>query len=277
MNLPDFDRLPDAVALDLDGTLFNSNEEISPRNRAALERCLEAGIPVILATSRPARLFHRVFPEELAERCSYTVMNGAVAAGNPPLSGYYKEPLPEDILHNAIDVSLKAYPDIGITLEIDGFEFGSNREADPETLWRRNSATPEMVLSVEEAIQKHPSKLALGGIGNEILPLMDILKSEMGDSISIVPALMWHPILNITCPGVNKASAISKLISPTGRTLENVVAFGDDLPDMDMLVECGIPVAMDNSLPEIKEACKYCTASNEDDGVAMVLERFLSL
>ena len=276
MNLPEFDRLPDAVALDLDGTLFNGNEEISARNRAALERCIEAGIPVILATSRPARLFHRVFPEDLASSCSYSVMNGAVAAGNPPLNGYYKEPLPENVLRKAIDVTLFHYPEAHIILEIDGFEFGANRTVDADTLWKRNSATPEMLLSVEEAIKKQPSKLAFSGIGEEILPLMNILNADMGDSVSIVPALTWRPILNITCPGVNKASAIHKLISPAGKSLNNVVAFGDDLPDMDMLVECGIPVAMGNALPELKEACKYCTASNEEDGVAIVLEKIFS-
>jgi len=52
-----------------------------------------------------------------------------------------------------------------------------------------------------------------------------------------------------------------------------VVAFGDDLPDIDMLLECGIPVAMGNALPELKESCRYETASNVEDGVAIVLER----
>ena len=133
-----------------------------------------------------------------------------------------------------------------------------------------------MLLSIEEAIAKQPSKIVIGGIGNDILPLMDILKADMYDSVSIVPALTWQPILNITRSGVNKASAIRKLISPAGRSLENVVAFGDDLPDMDMMLECGIPVAMGNALPELKVACQYCTVSNEEDGVAIVLERIFS-
>ena len=52
-----------------------------------------------------------------------------------------------------------------------------------------------------------------------------------------------------------------------------MVAFGDDLPDKDMLLQCGKPVAMGNTLPELKEACRYSTASNEEDGVAIVIER----
>ena len=276
MNLPEFERLPDAIALDLDGTLFNDNEEISPRNRAALERCIEAGIPVILATSRPARSFHRSFPVDLSNRCSQILTSGSVVIGKQPLWGTVKESIPEETLRKAVEISMKAYPDAWLIVEIEGYEFGANWTEYPETLWKRNSATPEMLLSIEEAIVKQPSKIVIGGIGNGILTLMDTLRADIGDSVSIVPALTWQPILNITRSGVNKATAIHKLISPAGRFLENVVAFGDDLPDMDMLVECGIPVAMGNALPELKEACQYCTASNEEDGVAIVLEKIFS-
>ncbi|UCD09541.1 MAG: HAD hydrolase family protein, partial [Dehalococcoidales bacterium] len=205
MNLPDFDRLPDAVALDLDGTLFNGNEEISPRNRAALERCIEAGIPVILATSRPARSFQRSFPHDLSERCSQILTNGSVVIGKTPLSGSIKEAIPEAALRKVVEISQEVYPDAWLILEIEGYEFGANWTEFPETLWNRNSATPEMLLSIEEAIDKQPSKIVIGGIGNEILPIMDILKEEVSDTTSIVPALTWYQILNINCSGVNKA------------------------------------------------------------------------
>ncbi|HEY93608.1 MAG TPA: HAD hydrolase family protein [Dehalococcoidia bacterium] len=273
MNLPDFDRLPDAIALDLDGTLFNNNEEISPRNRAALERCIDSNIPIILATSRPARSFHRSFPADLSDRCSQILTNGSVVVGKPPLSGSIKESIPEAITQKIVGIVSKVYPDAWLLVEIEGYEFGANWTAFPETLWKRNSATPEMLLSIEEAIVQKPSKIVIGGIGDETLPLLDKLMADIGDSVSIVPALTWHPILNITRSGVNKASAIHKLIAPAGKSLDNVVAFGDDLPDMDMLTECGIPVAMGNAITELKAACRYCTASNEEDGVALVLER----
>jgi hydroxymethylpyrimidine pyrophosphatase-like HAD family hydrolase len=196
--------------------------------------------------------------------------------GKPPLSGNIKESIPEITLRKVVELSLETYPDAWLIVEIEGYEFGANWTEHPETLWKRNSATPEMLLTIEEAIAKQPSKIVIGGIGNDILSLMDILKSDISDSVSIVPALTWQPVLNITRSGVNKASAIHKLISPAGKSLENVIAFGDDFPDMDMLVECGIPVAMGNALPELKEACLYETASNVDDGVAVVLERIFS-
>ena len=78
MNLPGFEKPPAAIAIDLDGTLLNSRTQLSERNHAAINKCLERGIPVIIATSRPARIFNRIFPPDLAVGCSMAVMNGAI-------------------------------------------------------------------------------------------------------------------------------------------------------------------------------------------------------
>ena len=95
--LPEFIRPPDAVAVDLDGTLFDSNTCLSARNRAALERCIKQGIPVIIATSRPARSVRRFCEEELVNACSRILQNGAIAFGTPPLSGEFRESLTTEL------------------------------------------------------------------------------------------------------------------------------------------------------------------------------------
>ena len=81
MNIPKFTKLPGAIAIDLDGTLLNSHTQLSERNWMALEKCIKRGIPIIIATSRPARIFNRIFPQDLAARCSFILMNGALAVG----------------------------------------------------------------------------------------------------------------------------------------------------------------------------------------------------
>ena len=275
MNLPVLDNPPKAIALDLDGTLLDSQTRLSERNRRSMEGCLERGIPIIIATSRPARIFNRVFPQDLAGRCSLAIMNGAIALGNPPLSGYFKETLPEETARNIIELAKKFNPDVRITLELDGYEFGTNRTTDPATLWERNSATPDMVLPIEVAISKQPCKIALGSIGMDILVLADILKNSHDKAISVIPALLGNPLLNITSSQASKPNALRKLLSPKGIPLEEVIAFGDDHPDIGMLKECGISVAVANAFPEVKSACAYHTASNDDDGVAIVLEEML--
>lgn len=284
MNLPKFDKLPGAIAIDLDGTLLNSQSQCSERNRHALERCIELGIPIIIATSRPARIFNRIFPKDLASRCSFIVMSGAIAVGNPPLNGYIKEILSEKTSRGIIDTALKYDPHTHVTIEIEGYDFATNSEGydfsakgsiDKETLWQRNSATPDMIIPLEEAIRRHPCKIALSN--SNIFPLAEILEKQFGKDISIVGSKFTHartnPMLNITTKTATKPEALRRLLAPHGISLTEVLAFGDDLPDLEMLQACGIPVAMENAFPEIKSVCAYHTASNDEDGVAIVLEQ----
>lgn len=275
MKLPNLDHSPGAIAIDLDGTLLDSQARLSARNHRALEQCLAKDIPVIIATSRPIRTFNRVFPKELAAGCSLAVMNGAIVTGNPPLSGYFKETLPEEIAQSIIDFALEFAPDIRVTIELDGYEFGANWTADHTTLWQRNSATPDMVLPIGEALLRQPCKVALGGPGVDILTLAEKLINTFGNTISVIPGLLGNPILNITNPHASKPYALQKLLTPRGISLGEVIAFGDDIPDVGMLKECGISVAVANALPEVKSVCTYYTASNDEDGVALVLEEML--
>jgi Cof subfamily protein (haloacid dehalogenase superfamily) len=273
--LPVFSRSPKAIAIDLDGTLLDSKTTLSARSQSALEECIERGIPVIIATSRPARIFNRIFPLALANRLSLIIMNGAVARGNTPLSGYFKEILPEQVVRDIIDLALTFDTKIHITLELDGYEFGSNWTGDAATLWQRNSATPEMLYPLDKAILMHPCKIALGGIGMDILKLTDKLAAEFKGAISVVPALIGNPLLNITTLGASKPSALRKLLDPKGISLADVVAFGDDVPDVEMLKECGISIAVANAFQEAKSVCRYLTSSNDEDGVAIVLEEII--
>ena len=105
---------------------------------------------------------------------------------------------------------------------------------------------------------------------------MDELKDICGNTISVVPALLGNPILNVTTPRASKPVALRKLLTPQGINLEQVIAFGDDIPDVEMLKECGISVAVENAFPEVKSICTYQTASNDEDGVALVLEKMLT-
>jgi hydroxymethylpyrimidine pyrophosphatase-like HAD family hydrolase len=82
-------------------------------------------------------------------------------------------------------------------------------------------------------------------------------------------------MLNITAHNASKPSALRKLLNPKGISLAEVVAFGDDIPDIEMLKECGISIAVANAFPEAKSVCSYNTASNDEDGVAMVLEEIV--
>ena len=134
MNLPEFNKLPGAIAIDLDGTLLNSQTQLSERNRLAIEKCLANDIPVIIATARARRTTNRFIGENLSNKCSLIVLSGSLAVGNPPLGGFFKETLNEDILREIIDIARKRDINTHFTIEIEGFKFGLNWQPDKDTL-----------------------------------------------------------------------------------------------------------------------------------------------
>jgi Cof subfamily protein (haloacid dehalogenase superfamily) len=275
MNLPKFTKLPGAITIDLDGTLLNSKTQLSERNRAALEKCIERGIPVIIATSRSERGTRRVIGAELSDSCSLVMANGACARGKAPLSGLVRETIPADVATNIVELTLKTESALRIVIEINGFDFGCNTQETPEKLWELNSATPDMVMSVSEAIAKIPTKITVNGFGRDLSAIVNEISEHFGSVISLFPSDKGT-FLNIVNNRTSKLAALCKLLSSQKIPLGNVIAFGDDLPDLEMLQACGIPVAMANAFPEVKDACVYTTASNDEDGVAVVLEKMLA-
>jgi Cof subfamily protein (haloacid dehalogenase superfamily) len=275
MKLPKFAKLPGAIALDLDGTLLNSHSRLSDRNRLALEKCIERGIPVIIATSRSERHMRRVIGDELSCACSLVMANGSNAKGRAPLSGLVRETIPADVATNIVELILKTEPAVRVVIEIDGFDFGCNMQDTPEQLWELNTATPDMVMSVSEAIAKIPTKITVNGFGRDLSAVANKISGQFGSVVSIFPSDK-RTFLQIVNNRTSKLAALCKLLNSQSISIGNVMAFGDDLPDLDMLQACGISVAMANAIPEIKSAAQYETASNDDDGVAIVLEQLLN-
>jgi Cof subfamily protein (haloacid dehalogenase superfamily) len=274
MNLPKFTKLPDAVAIDLDGTLLNSHTQLSTRNRIAIENCLRRGIPIIIATSRSERATRRVIGNDLADVCSLVTANGANARGRAPLSGFVRESIPAEVAKDIVELTLKMEPAVRVTVEIDGFDFGCNMQDTPEKLWELNSATPDMVMSLDEAIARIPTKISVRGFERDLSAVGDKISQQFAAFVSVIPSNNWT-FLNIVNTVTSKKEALRKLLSSQKIPLDNVIAFGDDVPDLDMLQACGMPVAMANAFAEVKVACVYTTASNDEDGVAVVLEKML--
>ncbi|MFC1920591.1 HAD family hydrolase [Chloroflexota bacterium] len=276
MNLPEFNKIPDAVAIDLDGTLLNTELQVSERNRMAIGKCIASGIPVVIATARAARSVHRVLGVKLASICSLVCTNGAVARAAPPLAGEIREEIPPAVVSDIIRSVLEIEPNVLILIELDGEEFGTNMPRDPEELWRINSATPDMQLSLEDALDGNPAKVLVDGLGRKLVAVAERISEKFCDFVAVVPSDEMT-LLNIIGINASKPNALRKLLGSSQISLDNVVAFGDDIPDIEMLQQCGIPVAMANAIPEVKEICSYQTASNDDDGVAIVLEKILEL
>ena len=192
MNLPKFVKLPGAIAIDLDGTLLNSHTQLSERNRIALEKCMRYGIPIVIATSRSERGIRRVIGDDLADACSLVMANGAIGKGRVPLSGFVRETIPAGVATNIVEFTLKTEPAVRIVVEIDGFDFGCNMQDTPEKLWELNLATPDMVMSVSEAIAKNPTKITVNGFGRDLYATVNKINEHFESVISVFPPIREH-------------------------------------------------------------------------------------
>ena len=275
LRFPSFSKVPGAVAIDLDGTLLNSQTQLSERNHAAIEACVDKGIPVVIATSRPVRTTRRALGDTLVGRCSLVVMNGALALGTPPLSGVFRESFSPGVARGIVNLLKSMGPEVRLTIELEGWEFGTNWNSNPEELWQRNAATPDMVMTLEEALERDPVKIAVSHMGKDVSDLAYAVSQRFGDVVSVLPANDMT-FLNIVSARTSKSKALRKLLQSCDIPLQDVLAFGDDVPDLDLLKACGIPVAMANGVPEVRAVTSYTTASNDEDGVAIVLEKILA-
>ncbi|HET7683078.1 MAG TPA: HAD family hydrolase [Marmoricola sp.] len=258
------------VATDLDGTLVRSNGTVSDRTRRALDAAEDAGIDVVFVTGRPLRWAREVF-HHVGGHGQAVISNGALVwdvGRDRPLQvrGLAPETAVEvaDRLRAAIPGSAFAVETLaGIGLEDDFLERypvpdGSRRGALEDLLSDREPVVK--ILARHE--QLSPQEF------------WDAADELVGDLVETT----WSSagtLLEMSARGVTKASTLALLADERGVGAEDVVAFGDMPNDLPMLEWAGTSYAMANAHPTVLAAADDVAPGNDDDGVAVVLERIL--
>jgi hypothetical protein len=268
LTLPD---RPSVVAIDLDGTLLDSAGVLRSRGRDAVLDLIQRDIRVAIATARPGRAVAKLLDPQIFEAVDLVHVDGAVIDRRGDAHPRHQHPLPEGVARTVADLASHALPDARVILELEGWEFGSDRPGTAEELWTYNSATPEMVLSVDAAIERGPVKVAINGIEASVDGLAELLATELGDRVR----LLHHregTFLSVVAPGVGKRGGVARLLEGGDTQWQSAIAFGDDYSDIELLEACGVSFAMANAAPEVLGAARYRAASNDDEGVAQILE-----
>ena len=269
------------IALDLDGTLLDSEKRLSPRSRAALFAAAEAGIEIVPATGR----FCRGIPESVRAlpflRYAITINGAEVVEVRTGESLYTAEiPLPDalDVLSflDTLPVIYDCY------LGGWGYMTASMRDRAGDYIdyihslnmvRDLRSGVPELKAFLREQ-GKDVQKLQLF---TRDIPLRDGLVHTLAERF---PALVFTTSLpnniEINTAAANKGDALLALAGRLGLTRAQTMAFGDGLNDTAMLRAAGCGVAMGNARPEVKAAADRVTADCDADGVAAVIEELLA-
>jgi Cof subfamily protein (haloacid dehalogenase superfamily) len=256
------------AAVDLDGTLLRSDGTISARTKAAVRRATDAGIEIVLVTARGPRTM-RPLAEELGVRGEAICSNGALVVDLDTQRLRKQRLLRTEVAVQLVRALRERIPGIVFAVEHEAFAHEPGFSA-----WNWTPPAGTRVADAVELLEEPATKLILRHAGHEVEAIAAVARELAGSGATVVAS--GKEAVEVTAAGVNKATALAELCDELGIDAEDVVAFGDYPNDVPMLVWAGRAVAVANAHPDVVEVADELTASNDDDGVALVLERLVS-
>ncbi|TYA48947.1 Cof-type HAD-IIB family hydrolase [Aggregatibacter actinomycetemcomitans] len=253
-----------AVFSDIDGTLLNNQHQITPKTEDAIKNMLKRGIPFILVSARPPYAI-TPYTEQLGAQHGMICYSGALIL-DKNLTALYSVILePQDLQKLNELLADFAHLSISYYAGLDWFCNDVNND------WiKQESAITGLSAAAMPDNLTEVHKLLIMGDADEIQAVEPVLKQAL-------PNLSIHrsknEYLEIMNAAATKAKAIQFMEQYLGITADQVIAFGDNFNDLDMLQYAGLSVAMANAPDAVKQAAKEVAANNNEDGIALVLNR----
>lgn len=270
---------PRLIATDLDGTLLRDDKSVSERTVAALAAAEEAGIEVFFVTGRPARWMD-VVSDHVHGHGLAICGNGAAVVdlhGGPGAHRFVKvRELARENALDAVRLLREAAPGTVFAVEQT---YGFYQEPAYPKLHMEipdNLAPAERLLARDAPGAGEPV-LKILAFHHELDPdaFLTVARRAVGDRATITRSSP-SALLEISGPGVSKASTLELCCAERGISPEEVVAFGDMPNDVEMLTWAGMSYAMGNAHPAVIAAASGRTVANNEDGVAVVIEKILA-
>lgn len=261
------------IASDLDGTLFGSDHQPGPRAVTAINAAREAGIHVTAATGR-----------SWFRGAAMATATGARLHHFIGSNGGHRVDLATDRLEERLTFSEDDVRELRNLLTTEFGPVGFGYELADGLVWdERFSEISPINLEGRPRIANAPEPGALREIGKMFVIHPDLERVDLVNAVDPhVPTgtnvtTSGAVFVELTPPGADKGSALERLANGLGIDRSEVVAFGDNQNDLTMLRWAGRGVAMDNAIDLVKDAADEVTLTNDDDGVAVVIERILGL
>jgi hypothetical protein len=261
------------IVLDLDDTLLNDEHTLSKRNKEALMAAQELGVKVVLASGRPTFGMVSIAKDlQLDQYGSYILsFNGSKIINAKTNEEIFNSTISSEMAHRLYDLSRRegvailSYKDESIVIE------EPNEYADIEATI---TGLPMQIVDQFKATITEPVVKAMMLAHPDVLVNVEqTLVKEVGEEVSVFRSKPFF--LEFTALNVTKGTSLHQLTQKLGIAAEEVIAIGDSYNDITMIEFAGLGVAMGNAPDAIKEIANHVTDTNNNDGVAQVVEDFI--
>jgi len=243
------------IVTDLDRTLLRHDKTISQYTIDVFRRLQQQGVKIAIATARPKRktdeFIQAINPDALV------LHNGAVIYVNGEHHRSFS--IPNNVAAETLQKVLRQYPKMRISAEIEEALYANFEIPDPDWTNTRTDFTD---------LPKKPVDKML--FSADDIASLKATQSVLSENFNAVLGEGW--LLMAMSKHACKYLGVKEVASHFGLTPADVVAFGDDTNDIEMLKHCGVGVAVDNAIDEVKAVANFICESHEDDGVARWLE-----
>lgn len=267
------------IALDLDGTLLDSQKRLSYKTECALRACIQKGIHIVPCTGRIWNGVPEVLRNMPGVRYFITV-NGAVIfdQGSQRVLDERKLALPLalDIIHMAkrFETMYDVYMD-GCGLAEERFMNQMDRYGIEPTIQNMIRATRDIVPDIMEVIAKRGQPVEKINYFFGDMEERKRAREALLTRNDVVVSSSLYNNLEINALGATKGNGILRLASLLGLNPEETMGIGDGENDITMMQKAGIGVAMGNAEESVKQVADYITLTNEEDGVADAIEQLV--
>lgn len=263
------------IVLDLDGTLTNRDKVITDKTRQALMEAQKRGKKVVLASGRPT---YGVVP--LAEELELGKYSGCILSFNGGIimdcrtgEVLFQKKLPAEANRKIIGLAQEERVSSILTYQ-DGLIITDNEECPYVKIEAGiNHLKVRQVGSMADYVDFSVPKFLMCDDGDYLALTEARVKAALGRDFSVYRSEPFF--LEILPKGIDKAQSLSQLLKVLGIEREEMIACGDGYNDISMIQYAGLGVAMENAVLPVRKAADYVTLSNNDDGVAHVVEKFL--
>lgn len=261
------------LALDIDGTLVNKKKEITSKVKTAVNNLQDKNIPVLIASGRP---LEGIMP--VANKLDFSAKGGYILAFN---GGKIVNAKTNEVVYSQ-SINMEYVPGIcdfarenklTILTYKDGKIIATDKEDEFLKIEARiNNMEVLQVENLKEEIKEEPDKFLIVGPPHIMEKQVINMAEKFEGRLNIFRSEPFF--IEVVPMGIDKAKSLEVLLSKLGLTNKDLVACGDGRNDVTMIEYAGMGVAMDNACEEVKAVSNYITASNDEDGVALAIEKF---